>query len=308
MRMSAKYIIRRHAHLRAALVGMALALPVGAAHAASLQVVATTTILGDVTSSIAGPHATVTTLMPPGADPHQFSPSARQAAQLRRADLVVVNGLGLESAPMRRVLDAAAADGARIVVAGDASRPRSAPDGTVDPHFWTDPRRMELAAQRIAQSLAGRLPAAGGRAVGLRGRAYRAQLLREDGRSRARFATIPAARRVLVTNHHVLGYLANRYGFRTVGAIVPSTSTLASASAADVAKLAGQIRRHRVPAIFVDSSSPTTLARVLARESGVRVKVVALYSESLGPRGSSAGTYLGMVRTNTARIVAGLRD
>lgn len=287
-------------------VALLLALPVADAVAAPLRVVATTTILGDVTRAVAGPDATVVTLMPPGADPHQFAPSARQAAELRRADLVVANGSGLESG-LASVLSSARDDGARIVEVAPAAAPRRAPGGAVDPHFWTDPRRMELGVRAIASALVERLPADPAAAVARRSRAYRARLIAEDAAIVRRLRSIPRARRVLVTNHHVLGYFAHRYRFRVVGAIIPSTSTLATASAADLAELTAVIRRHRVPAIFVDSSSPRALADSLAREAGVHVRVVTLWSESLGPRGSGADTYLRMLRVNAARIAAALR-
>ena len=118
-----------------------------------------------------------------------------------------------------------------------------------------------------------------------------------------RFATIPVERRKLVTNHHVLGYLAARYGFTVIGAVVPSGTTLASPSSSDLESLAGAIRDAGVPAIFVDSSHPDRLARVLADEAGVDVDVVALYSESLDEPGTEGATYLDMMRTNTEAIV-----
>lgn len=281
-------------------------IPVAAATAAPVRVVATTTILGDVARQLGGPDVTVQTLMPVGADPHQFSPSARQAADLRRADLVIANGAGLESG-LAKVLDRARDDGAPILEVAPVAAPRRAPGGGTDPHFWTDPRRMEMGARSIAAAIARRVPASRAGAVARRAKTYRARILAVDARIRRQVAALPRARRVLVTNHHVLGYFAHRYTFRVVGAVIPSTSTLATASAADLAELTRAIRRHHVPAIFVDASSPRTLADALAREAGVNVRVVTLWSESLGPRGSGAETYLGMMRTNGARIVAALR-
>ena len=120
-----------------------------------------------------------------------------------------------------------------------------------------------------------------------------------------RFAAIPADRRKLVTNHHVLGYLAERFGFTVVGAVVPSGSTLAAPSSSDLESLASAIRATGVHAIFVDSSQPDKLARVLADDAGVDVDVVALYTESLDEPGSRGATYLDMMRANTDAIVTG---
>lgn len=120
------------------------------------------------------------------------------------------------------------------------------------------------------------------------------------------FASVPADRRRLVTNHHVFGYLADRYGFRVVGAVIPSGTTLASPSASDLDSLATAVRKAGVPAIFADSSQPDRLAQVLKRESGIDVDVVPLFSESLTPKGQGAATYLQMMRANTEAITKGL--
>jgi zinc/manganese transport system substrate-binding protein len=120
------------------------------------------------------------------------------------------------------------------------------------------------------------------------------------------FATIPAEHRALVTNHHVFGYLADRFGFDLVGAAVPGGSTLASPSAADLAELVAAIEASGVPAIFAESSQPDRLMQVLSSEADIDVDVVELYTESLTAPGEGADTYLSMMRANTERIVGGL--
>jgi zinc/manganese transport system substrate-binding protein len=120
------------------------------------------------------------------------------------------------------------------------------------------------------------------------------------------FSAIPSAQRALVTNHHVFGYLADRFHFRVIGAVVPGGTTLAAPSAADLHALAEAIREAGVPAIFAESSQPDRLVQVLAREASVEVEVVALYTESLSEPGEAAETYLAMMRTNTDRITAAL--
>ena len=136
---------------------------------------------------------------------------------------------------------------------------------------------------------------------------YREQLRELDTMMARDFAAIPAQRRKLVTNHHVLGYLAQRFDFTVIGAIVPSGTTLAAPSPADLQSLVETIESAQVPAIFVDSSQPEKLANVLAQQAGVHVRIVPLYSESLGPPGTPGGTYLDMMRANTGSIVTGLR-
>jgi zinc/manganese transport system substrate-binding protein len=116
---------------------------------------------------------------------------------------------------------------------------------------------------------------------------------------------IPAGRRVMVTDHEVFGYFADRYGFEVIGAVIPSGSTSDAASAGDLAELAHLIEDEGVPAIFANETSSNQLVETLSAEVG-DVEVVTLYSESLGEAGSEGGTYLDMVRANATRISAAL--
>jgi zinc/manganese transport system substrate-binding protein len=120
------------------------------------------------------------------------------------------------------------------------------------------------------------------------------------------FATIPEDRRKLITNHHVFGYLAQRFGFDVIGAVIPSGTTLASPSSSDLDDLTSKIRDAGVVAIFADSSQSERLAEVLAAEAGQDIDVVSLFTESLGAEGSGAATYLDMMRANTERITNAL--
>lgn len=118
-------------------------------------VAVTTNILGDVVSEVVGDAADVAVLMPAGADPHSFEVSAREAARLRSADLVVENGLGLEEGVARHV-EAATADGVPVFTAGDAIDVldwRTEDDSGPDPHFWTDPRRMAEVVSALDDAL-----------------------------------------------------------------------------------------------------------------------------------------------------------
>jgi zinc/manganese transport system substrate-binding protein len=251
------------------------------------QVVVTTSILGDVVEQLVDGTAEVVVVMPRGADPHEFSPSARQAEAMAGADLLVVNGSGFEGG-LESAVEAADAAGAELFVATDHV---DLLDG--DPHVWTDPRRMRA----VAEALAAALPAAPG------ADAYLAELDELDAVIEQTLEVVD--HRVLVTNHESLAYFADRYGFDVVGTVIPSTSTRAEASAAAIDQLAATIRAQQVPAIFVESSSSADLAEALAEEVG-HVEVVELFAESLGEPGSEAGTYIGMQRTNAERIAAAL--
>lgn len=272
-----------------------------AAGSARPLVAVTTNILGDVVTEVVGDDVDVMVLMPPGGDPHSFEVSAQQAARLRSADLVVENGLGLEEGVAHHVR-AAADDGVAVFTAGDAIDAlewTTDDDSGPDPHFWTDPARMV----DVVEALDDELDAVGIDAPDTAAYTDRLEALDDD--MAAAFDTIPADRRALVTNHHVFGYLADRYGFRVVGAVIPSGTTLASPSAADLRDLADAIEHAGVPTIFADASQPARLAEVLADEVDVQVSIRSLATESLTEDGA-ASTYLGMMRSNTDSIVDGL--
>lgn len=271
-------------------------------------VVVSTNILGDVVSELVGDEAEVMTLMRPNADPHSFQISANEAARVRSADLVVSNGLGLEEG-LQQHLDAAAADGVDTFVAGDAIDVLEYQEGDAagvpDPHFWTDPARMVDVVEALVPVLS-RLPGVDGDAIAENAAGYGDALATLDAEMTEVFAAIPSVRRALVTNHHVFGYLADRFRFRVIGTVIPGGTTLAAPSASDLAGLVEAIEETGVPAIFAESSSPDRLMQALAEEADVHVDVVELYTESLTEPGGGADTYLTMMRVNTERIATGL--
>ncbi|MFE0903248.1 zinc ABC transporter substrate-binding protein AztC [Streptomyces rochei] len=278
-------------------------------------VVVTTNILGDITREIVGDEADVSVLMKPNADPHSFGLSAVQAAELENADLVVYNGLGLEENVLRHV-EAARASGVATFAAGEAADPltfhageEGGPDdeaGEPDPHFWTDPDRVRKVAALMSDQVVEHVDGVNEKAVRDNAERYDGRLADLTTWMEKSFAAIPEDRRALVTNHHVFGYLADRFGFRVIGAVVPSGTTLASPSSSDLRSLTQAMEKAEVRTVFADSSQPTRLAEVLRQEMGGDVDVVPLYSESLTEKGKGAGTYLEMMRANTSAMAEGL--
>lgn len=291
----------------------------------SPSVVVTTNILGDVVRRLVGTsdEVDVTVIMPTGASPHDFQASARQAVDMREADALIVNGFGFE-AGLLDAIDAAEADGVDVYEATSAIEPlpsSEAPDHAdeeehakeegehaeeEDPHFFTDPTRMAAAVEGIADHLTATVEALDTDAFRARVDAYVADLDDLDADIERLLSAVPPARRKLVTNHEVFGYLADRYDFEVVGAVLPNLSTQAEPSAAAIEELAETIDAEGVPAIFADTSSPSALAEALAEQAEIDVEVVELYSESLGPEGSAGASYLAMTRTNAERIAAAL--
>ncbi|MFC7431482.1 MULTISPECIES: zinc ABC transporter substrate-binding protein AztC [unclassified Agrococcus] len=272
------------------------------------RVVVTTNILGDVVETLVGDQVEVATLMQPDADPHSFEISAQQAASMERADLVVANGLGLEEGLVQHV-EAAADAGVPVALAGDAvevleyaTEDASGPD----PHWWTDPTQMLAVVDALEAALVEHVDGVDPDALATAADAYRGELESLDADLAERFDALGPERRVLVTNHHVFGYLAERYDFRIVGAVIPGGSTLAAPSASDLDDLASAIEEAGVPVLFAESSQPDRLIQVLAEEAGVDVRVESLFTESLTQPGGGAATYLELMTANADRIVAAL--
>ncbi|WP_319803495.1 zinc metallochaperone AztD [Planctomonas psychrotolerans] len=271
-------------------------------------IVASTNILGNVVEELVGDQAEVLTLMKPNADPHSFEISAKEAARMRSADLIVSNGLGLEEG-LQQHLDAAEAGDVPTFVAGDVIDVLDYSEGDAagmpDSHFWTDPGRMLDVVDALSPVIA-ELDGVDATRVETHSLAYRDELDRLDAEMADAFAAIPRERRALVTNHHVFGYLAQRFDFEVVGAVIPGGTTLAAPSASDLADLVTAVEETGVPAIFAESSSPDRLVQALASEANVHVEVVELFTESLTEAGGGAPDYLTMMRANTQRITTGL--
>lgn len=272
-----------------------------------VHVIATTSILGDVVGRLGGTGIDLDVMIPPGVDPHDFSPSAQQVAALSSADLIVANGLGLEEG-LADLLAQAQSEGITVLEAGADVDPlplmgAGGEQGGFDPHFWQDPIRMRAAVEMISMLLvdAGVPDAADNAAE------YEAEIDATHSEIVALIDPIPSDERLLVTNHDAFEYFADRYGFKVIGTIIPGGSTLAEPSSAEMAELVATINAYDVPAIFVENTSSSGLADTLANETGRDIKVIQLVSDALGEPGTETGTYLGMILFNANLIANSLR-
>lgn len=291
--------------------------------------IATTTHWGSVLADItkcAG--ATSSTLMGPGDDPHEFSVSSSQVAALTKAKLVVANGLGLESG-LKTTLANAKGDGAKIFEVGpqldsipftqteegddhdhgDGEKGHDHGDdehkpGALDPHVFMDVGRVAKGAGLIGEQLA---KATGDQKYVDCGKQVQQKLTGADKEMRDTFAAIPANKRVLVTDHDAFGYFSQTYGFKVAGVVVPGGGTDAEPNSAQLAALVKTIKEQGVHAIFSNNAVNPRLVDAVAKEVGGNVKVVELYVGSVGPSGSGADTYEGMMKTNTKRIADALK-
>jgi ABC-type Zn uptake system ZnuABC Zn-binding protein ZnuA len=295
--------------------------PANLAGGRKLRVVATTGILGDVVHNVAGDLVALTTLIGPNQDPHTYEPTPKDVAVIERADVVFINGLGLEEG-LASTIDAAVGKGTPVVSASAGIQPRQLDQSTPsrnntsvatpaagrghaagDPHVWMDPENVKVWTDNLERSLSA-LDPGNAAAYGLNAAAYSRKLDELDAYIRGQVALIPSDRRKLVTDHEALGYFADRYGFQIVGAVIPSVSTSAEPSAGELAALIDKIRTEKVPAVFIGTTANPKLADLVARDTGATV--LPLYTGEMGPPGSGADSYIGMMRADIDTIVKGL--
>jgi ABC-type Zn uptake system ZnuABC Zn-binding protein ZnuA len=262
-----------------------------------LRVTATTTQVGDLVRNVGGSRVGVTTILRPGADPHDFEPRPSDAKALGDARVVFRSGGEIDG--WLDELIRAAGQGAPVVELIDSVHSIKG-----DPHWWQDPRNAELAVAAIRDALAKADPK-GAAAYRRSAAAYADRLRRLDHGIQRCMGEVGAARRKLVTTHDSLDYFARRYGVKVVGAVIPSRSTQAQPSGRDTERLVDQVRSEGVEAIFPESPLNPRLERALAREAGVEVGDT-LWGDSLGKPGSDGESYLEAMASETAAMVKGM--
>lgn len=282
-----------------------------------LKVLTSTTFLADITQNIAGNRVSVGSLLPVGADPHAYQAAPADVAKIAESNLLILNGLDYELfiAPL---LDAARAGGEGLVIeattglnprsternANGAESGKGSEQEARDPHMWLDPNLVITYVKNIRDGLI-QIDAEGAETYKTNADAYIAHLKELDAWIVEQVNTIPAERRLLVTNHEALGYFAERYGFEVVGAVISSMSTDAGTSAKEMSTLIEQIKASGAPAIFLGEVENSDLATQIAAETNAKV-VNDLYLESLTD-GAPAATYIDMMKHNVTRIVDGLK-
>jgi zinc/manganese transport system substrate-binding protein len=280
--------------------------PFAARAAGPLRVLASFSILGDLTRQVGGDAVSVDSLVGANGDVHVYEPRPKDLRTLMAASVLVRNGLGLEGW-MDRLTGAADFKG-KVVVAADkvAARTMKQDSGAIatDPHAWQDPRNAILYVQAITAGLAAADPA---NAALYRNAAerYSARIVDTDAWIEATLAPIPVERRRIITTHDAFGYYGARYRIEFLSAEGISTESEPSAKA--IAALVGQIRREKVRAVFIENMTSPRMAQMLARETGATLGGT-VYSDALSPPGGPAATYLDMLRYNTALFAAALRS
>lgn len=279
-----------------------------------LLVVTTVAPLTNIVSNIGGDRVTVQGIIPEGTDSHTFEPRPSDADVLSRANLILMNGLNLES-PTEKLANASKLKETKIFEMGDNTITQSQwmfdfsfpkDKGDPNPHLWVNTKYAEAYAKLAAQQLTA-LDPVGKDYYETNLKTYLARLEVLDKTTREVVASIPPENRKLLTYHDSWAYWAREYGFEVIGAIQPSD--FREPSAQDVAKLVDQIKQAKVPAIFGSEVYPSKVEEQIALEA--KVKTANTADDELPGEGSANAmenknpehTYIGMMVSNL-RILA----
>jgi zinc/manganese transport system substrate-binding protein len=316
-------------------IGLALTVLLGFAGSAEaadkVKAVASFSILGDMIRQVGGDRVEVVTLVGPDGDAHVFSPTPADAKTLAGADVFFVNGLGFEGWLQR--LEKASGFKGSVVVASDGIKPLTMEDGhhqgeedhadhadhakghdddedgeedeeeeVPDPHAWQDLANGKIYVANIRDGLIAADPE--GRATYEANAAkYLDAMAKEDAAVRAALATLPEARRKIITSHDAFNYFGKAYGLEIIAP--EGVSTESEASAQDVAKMIRQIKADKIPAVFVENIADRRLLDQIARETGAKIGGT-LYSDALSGSDGPAPTYLDMFRHNVGALTTAL--
>ena len=277
-----------------------------------LHVVATIGMITDILKNIGRDRIDVTGIVGEGVDPHLYKPTAGDTERLKDAEMIFYNGLHLEAKIIGDVLDKMPDKTKAVAVTAGTLRSQlrtsSEFQGGYDPHVWHDVSLWMKAVERIRDTLAQADPN-NAEYYHSNAKNYLAALktLHDDLQNLA--AQIPAQRRILVTTHDAFGYLGRAYGFEVRG--LQGLNTETEAGVADVRELAAFIIEHRIPAIFVETSTPSQgikAVQAAVRAKGFEVEIGGgLFADAMGTPGTPEGTYIGLMRYNIDTIVNALR-
>ncbi len=292
---------RRHALI--ALISAAFLCAGPAAAQEKIRVVATFSILADFVKNVGGDRVEVASLVGPNSDAHVYAPSPADAKTLAEAKVVFVNGLGLEGW-MTRLVKASGSKVPMIVATKDIKTLKMEEGGhtETDPHAWQSVANAKIYVANVRDGMIAADPA-GKSVYEANTKAYLAKLDALEIEVTTAIAKIPADHRKIITTHDAFGYFGAAYGMQFIAP--QGVSTESEASAKDVAKIIRQIKKQKIPAVFMENISDDRLIRRIASETGARIGG-ALFSDALTNEKGSALTYIDMMRNNIKQFSAAL--
>lgn len=288
-------------------VAFAVALLTAPVHAQDkIKAVATMSIIGDLVKNVGGDRVEVAALVGPNSDTHVFSPTPAHAKTLAAARVVFVNGLGLEGW-MTRLVKSSGTKAATVVVTTGVAPRKAADDGHghshgSDPHAWQAIANVKLYVANIRNGLKAADPA-GAAAYDANAKAYAEKLDTLEAEVKAAIGKIPADRRKIITTHDAFGYFGAAYGVQFIAPV--GVSGDAEPSAKEVARIIAQVKRQKIPAVFMENISDQRMMQQIARETGAKFGGT-LYSDALSDAGGPAATYIDMMRNNVTELARAL--
>jgi len=268
-----------------------------------LKAVASISIIGDLVKNVGGDRVEVATLVGPNSDAHVFSPTPTDARTLGTAKIVFVNGMGLEGWMTRLVAVSGAKLSPVVVTAG--VKPRQAEEGghhAVDPHAWQSVANAKIYVANIRDGLK-KADAAGAATYDANAKAYLDKLDALEREVRETIGKIPSDRRKIITTHDAFGYFGQAYGVEFIAPV--GVSSDAEPSARDMARIIAQVKRQKIPAVFMENISDPRMMQQIARETGAKIGGT-LYSDALSDAKGPAAAYIDMMRNNVRELARAL--
>ncbi|MEA2975402.1 MAG: zinc/manganese transport system substrate-binding protein [Alphaproteobacteria bacterium] len=268
-----------------------------------VPVVATFSILADLVKNVGGDRVEVSTLVGPNGDAHVYTPSPADAKKVAAAKVVIINGLGLEGW-ITRLIKASGAKALTVTATSGIKSRKMEEEGhqVTDPHAWQDVANAKIYVANIRDGLIAADPA-GKSAYEANATAYLAKLADLETEVKAAIGKIPADHRRIITSHDAFGYFGAAYGMEFIAPEGVSTET--EASAKDVAKIINQIKKQKIPAVFMENITDPRLMQQVAKESGAKIGGT-LFSDALSDVKGSAPTYIDMMHNNIRQFTAAL--
>jgi manganese/iron transport system substrate-binding protein len=271
------------------------------------KVVATTSVLCDLTKQIAANNINLTCLMSSSEDPHLYEPKPEERKAIEQANLILYNGYNLEPG-LIKIIKTTKNRAPKIAVGQIAvPKPQKFKEGNktvINPHLWHNARNAIAMVNVISQNL-GKLKSQNAVDYTKNAKKINIQLTQLDRWIKSRIASIPVNQRKLVTTHNAMGYYAQAYGLKLAGTL-EGVSTQERPTDARIANLVKSIQQARIPTIFAEGTANLNLIQAAAKEAKVKVSNRKLYTDGLGEIGSDGESYQKMMAANTRTIVEGL--
>ncbi len=271
-----------------------------------LQVVVTTSIIGDIVSQIGGDFIDLTILIPAGQDSHSFEPTAQDLTAVSTAHLIFINGWDLEETLVHDLEEIS--ETAPLIPISANITPLTVGDShNADPHVWFDIHNVEQWVENVEHVLSDADPD-NAEKYHQNTESYLSELAQLETSIKTQLDQIPAEDRRIVTNHDSFSYFASAYNFEIVGTVIPTASTLAEPSANEMAELITTMAEQDVCTIFTETAVSDSLAQTISDELEhcAQTNILTLYTGTLGTPNSGAGNYIGMFQTNVNIILNSL--